>query len=137
MRRLRLTHPISEALVVEVSAEAFVRHRAKTLAEIANVEEKLRRYTERTGVQLLPVDVTKKKPVRREPARSHRHGQDVNFLHRLVDAKVVAEAMNCTTKHVYALVAAGQIPHSRNGRRIGFDLEEVKAWLDAKKIAVA
>lgn len=42
-----------------------------------------------------------KPPKKENKQRSERHDQDVKFLHRLVGAKVVAEAMDCTTKNVY------------------------------------
>jgi hypothetical protein len=56
-------------------------------------------------------------------------------LPRLVSADVIAEALDCTSKHVYDLAAKGQIPHYRINGSIRFDPIKVAIWLTEHEMA--
>ena len=55
-------------------------------------------------------------------------------LPQLVGAAVIAAAIGCTAKHVYALAATRRIPHTRIEGTVRFDIEKVRAWLKDHEI---
>ncbi len=61
--------------------------------------------------------------------------QPTTCLPHLVGAKVIAETLDCTAKHVYCLAAANQIPHHRFMGSVRFDPIKILAWLEEHEIA--
>jgi hypothetical protein len=78
-----------------------------------------------------PVDVSVKKPPKREPSWAKRAPAQPPPI----NAEEVAYMALCSPKHVYDLCSQpGAIPHFRRGRRITFDRAEIQAWLDGFKV---
>jgi excisionase family DNA binding protein len=50
---------------------------------------------------------------------------------RAVRAPVIAEMLDLSLDRVYQLARENVIPNIRIGRQIRFDLDRVKAWMDA------
>jgi len=55
---------------------------------------------------------------------------------RIVDLEglVKARPIIGSKSTIYKKVAAGEIPHSKNGKRLFFDLEEIDEWLMSNRI---
>jgi excisionase family DNA binding protein len=53
----------------------------------------------------------------------------------LVMADVIAEVLDSTSKHVYAMAKAGRIPHIRIGTMVRFDPIQIADWITAHSIA--
>ena len=63
-------------------------------------------------------------------ASSGGQQQQSSCLPKLVGAAVIAESLDCSKKHVYALAKMRRIPHTRFEGSVRFDPEKVKKWLD-------
>jgi hypothetical protein len=86
------------------------------------------------------IDTRKKK---RRGGSAHRvHKKPVRAVHdpaspfpEMVDAKEVAKALLCSPQHVYALAAAGRLPHSRRDGRPQFPVDGIKEHLRDHEVA--
>lgn len=52
----------------------------------------------------------------------------------LLTVKEVATSLRLTERHIYRLIKEGTLPHYRIGNAIRFDGEQVKRWLDTKRV---
>lgn len=48
--------------------------------------------------------------------------------------KEVATSLRLTERHIYRLIKEGALPHYRIGGTIRFDTEQIKEWLDSKRV---
>lgn len=55
---------------------------------------------------------------------------------RWADLGTTAEYLGDTERHIRELVALRQIPHTKLGSKLRFDLDQVDAWLDERARAV-
>ncbi len=55
-------------------------------------------------------------------------------LRNLLKVRDVQEILGLSRSQVYELVARGEIPHYRIGKAIRFDPQDLKDWLESKKI---
>jgi len=53
---------------------------------------------------------------------------------RIVSFAEGCEHVSISTSHGYKLTSQGLIPHSKRGKRIYFDLDELDAWMLANKV---
>lgn len=54
-----------------------------------------------------------------------------------LDGLLIARPMIGCKSTVYKKASRGEIPHSKNGKRLVFDLEEIDRWLLANKVKTA
>ena len=61
----------------------------------------------------------------------------VHPTRRITDVDGAAEYLHTTVRHVRELVYKRQIPFTKVGRLVRFDLDQIDAWLDTHSTAVA
>lgn len=53
---------------------------------------------------------------------------------KFLTVKDLATSLQLTERHIYRLIKEGTLPHYRIGGTIRFDAEQVREWLDSKRV---
>lgn len=53
---------------------------------------------------------------------------------KFLTVKDLATSLRLTERHIYRLIKEGALPHYRIGGTIRFDAEQVREWLDSKRV---
>jgi len=104
----------------------------------AQMERHYREVEAETGWVLLPVVAKKKRGgaahrIHRKPVRAAH--DPASPFRETVDAKQVAAALNCSVQRLYALAAAGRLPHHRDDGRLYFYVLEILEYQKNQKVA--
>ena len=69
-------------------------------------------------------------------ASPSNEGLGVNSSHRLLTIKQSAEVLGCSDANVYALVAAGELPFIRIGKRKGLriDTQALEEFIESRQV---
>jgi hypothetical protein len=102
----------------------------------AQMQKHYREVEEEMGWTLMPV---KKK----RGGSTHRvHKKPVRAVHdptspfpEMINAEAVAVALLCSPQHVYAMAAAGRLPHSRRDGRLQFPVDGIQQYLRDHEVA--
>lgn len=101
---------------------------------------KLRYSREEAAGETTPLVKTAKKATENKSGKTRKRRARPAYdpaspFPQMVDAKVVAAALNCSIPHVYALAASGRLTHSLFEGRVQFSVDDINDYLRDHKVA--
>ena len=68
-----------------------------------------------------------------EPTRSRRSGPGVAMRPLLLGTRRAAAVLGLSERTLWRLTKSGEVPHVRIGRRVLYDPDDLRAWVESLK----